>query len=455
MEFDLLLAISYIYSSIPFVFAAVIGILLFVLVFVSAKNFMPVMWLYGAIFIADNAAFVTPTFKLGLNIYFADIPAVIMAIALVYRVMILGYFKRIPNAWWYLGFAQLVVFLWGSLKYGTAAGVDYRQHFYFWVGSAYLASFGYSEDTIKRLFKLLYPVAIGLLGIAVYRWVEGAIDWQFQRYVDYYVTTGVAYRVIWVQPTFYIGLAMLLAIYSFATARLRIDQLVLAIGLGLIVLVLQHRSVWVASVMGVAMLILSINQREKGAGSKVLIAGLGLVIAVAVGVTSLKGASDSVVLQADRALSTTGGTFVGGRVESWKQLVSSWVTSGKPASYLVGQPYGGGYSRYTSGFGGHEIGYQPHNYFVHLLYRGGLIGLVSFLWVYIGGLKLFWAKVKASKQDSAPIVLAMAAAFFMYLIPYAVNYSQIFIMGLILAVVGTDQVEKIATKLHVANGLRV
>ena len=377
--------------------------------------------------VLETASMTPLAMRFGLVLYIPDLISAVLVLALVYRVAFLGKGRQIPLAWWLLGVVQAGLFVWGLVKYGTGSGVDYRQHFYVWVGGAYFATFENSIDLSTRWLRLFIPVAVALSGIAAYRWARGALDWQFQRELDSLVTTGIDYRVIWSNPTLIIAMAMLICVHLATTARRVPGYWVLAMMFASVVVVLQHRSVWI-SAMGGLLTFVYVGRYQRVAHFPRLSAILVcLAAALVLTVAGLKGPSESITAQALRAVSSSG-TFAG-RVSGWRSLLTDWLSSRSPITYAVGKPFGSGYTRYSEK--GTAVSYQPHNYYVHLLYRGGLVGLACFLWIAIAGGKSIWQALRRG-EPNASIHLALVVALLLYYVPYAVNYDHAILLGLLL-----------------------
>jgi hypothetical protein len=432
-----MLILSYLFFAAPYLIAIGFALLLVTLLVLATHSPWVVIALLGTAMVAEVAAIHPLALNFGLWVYPSDAFAGITAGALLFRVLFMGKRKLVPQAWWVFGGVQFALFAWGLAMHGTSAGVDYRPHFSAWAGAAYLATFSQDERFIRRLLLAVQFIAYGMMAVAVFRWVGSAFDPAFARKVDYFVTTGVPFRVLWSPPTFVIGMAMLISIFYAATDRLKGGHWLLAMLFAAFVLVLQHRTVWVAGLGGVGMLAFVLSKARAGVGMKMAAAGVGLVVLVGVMATSLQGVSGSIQAQAERAVSS-GGTFAGGRVSSWVALLKDWTGSGSPATYLVGKPFGSGYDRYTSEFAKEAVHNQPHNYYVHLLFRGGLIGLIAFLWV-------MWHAAAALRRQLAagdayaPLLLAILTALLLYYIPYAPSYDHAIFLGLLLGAIMKDR----------------
>lgn len=428
-----MLALSYIFSIVPYLVAMLMAVLLVALLVQATQSPWVVMGLLGMAMVADTAAIHPLSIHLGLWVYPGDAFGALTAAALLFRVLFMDKRHLVPTAWWVFGAVQFVMFGWGLVAHGTGAGVDYRTHFSAWAGGAYLATFAQDEAFIKKLLVFVQCIALGVMAVAVYRWVGSQLDEELARDIDKFITTGVPYRVLWVAPTFMIAVTMMVAVFYAASDRARGGYWPVAMVLGAFVLALQHRTVWVTTLVGVGVLGYLLSKARAGAGMKMAAVAMGLVVLVAVMATSLQELSGSIQSQAERAVSG-GGTFYGGRVLSWVALLQKWAGSGSPVTYLLGEPFGSGYERYISEYAREAVTYQPHNYYVHLLYRGGLIGLSAFLWTLV---QAFQALRRQLTDGNAftPLLLGLFAALVLYYVPYAVSYDHAIFMGLMLGAI--------------------
>lgn len=436
-----MIVLSYILTALPFVIAGSMALLALAFVLMTTRSPWVVIVLTVVAFIAETASIHPLSFNFGLWIYPGDVVAIFAAAGLFFRAGFMGKARLVPLAWWIFGAVQFVLFAWGVTAHGTGAGVDYRVHFAAWVIGAYLTTFAEDEQQVQRLFGVVQWIALGVMSVAVYRWVLSADDPLFAREVDFYITTGVPFRVIWSAPTLMIAIAMLVSIFHAATTRSKGWHWPLALAFALFVLVLQHRSVWVAGMAGMGMLAFVLSRAQKGAAMKMAAIGIGIAVLVGVAATSMKDVSSSIQSQAERAVGE-GGTFQGGRVNSWVALLKDWATSGSPATYLIGKPFGGGYERYTSDYAQKAVTYQPHNYYVQLLFRGGLIGLIAFLWVLWNAAKVLRRRMAEGDPD-APLVLTLLATLVVFYIPYGVTFEQGILLALLLGVIGRERAGKI------------
>ena len=164
----------------------------------------------------------------------------------------------------------------------------------------------------------------------------------------------------------------------------------------------QHRSVWVALVLSVVATFL-VGRPEVRARLASVLGGLTVVAILLVGY----GVGSSIVSDLSHSL-TSSGTF-NGRTEGWGELVAEQNTQGW-GSILLGQPMGTGFVRFDSA---HNvfISYAPHNWYVMIYLRVGLVGLIS---IFVG---LSLAMV-ANVRNRSLLGVAFLILIAVYAIPY-------------------------------------
>ena len=435
-------ALSVFFNIMPFVIVIFIALMLWIFSIKGINDPFFTFAMMVFIFLCETSLLEPFALNLGLWVYLPDIFVLLVLPAFFYRLIVLNKISMIPLAWWILGVVQVSLFAWGLMVYGTGAGVDYRPHFYVWLGAAYLATFNYDDAFAKRFLLFFTVMGLGVCIIAYYRWIMGALDYHFYQKLLRFDTTGVSFqRVVWAGPMFITGCAFLLSLYHVIIDRTKPLAWILAVLFGLTIVGMQHRSVWVATFAGVLVLVWGLSRLRLNVASKFLSISLVFVLLLLIIVASgqFNGVLNSVDDQFIRATSTTSGTFVG-RVEGWQSLLKIWIDSHSPITYLVGKPFGGGYERFELGdLGGKSVSQMPHNYYVHLLYRGGLIGLFAFLWVIWRAINVLLSRIRSKQDTLAPILLAMLVAELVYFIPYELDYAQMILFGLLLSLITSEK----------------
>lgn len=389
-------------------------------------------WLVFALILLE-ASKIPMAFNYGILLYPEDIFFLTLAIASAIRLFLIVSYKTVPRAWWIIGIVQLLLVVWGLQRFGTAAGVDYRDHFYLWISVIYFSSVRWTEPMIARVLNAWIVLAISICLLVYYRWIGSAIDPVYAQKIMELDTTGVRFRVVSAGSTLMIGIAFLILFFKMLTGKLPFFQRALMPIFLLTVVVLQHRSVWGAVFVGIACLFWAMQRKRKGVqtaiGAALMIVPLAIFFAIpGKGNSVLESVSNS----AGQAVSTKEGTMVG-RVTNWQDLLDKWIGSKDPATYLVGKPYGGGYNPVETEDGAMVVDMVPHNHYVHMLYRGGLIGLLATLYLFYrlwkGGLN----GLKTADKRFSPYFLAIFAAFFAFYIPYWATYAHGILIGIAIS----------------------
>lgn len=435
------------FTALPFIIALLFAL---GLVFLVAGLFMTPLVGAAAIlllFLVETANVYLFGFKVGIAVYPQDLLFMPMAGVALIRLMGPGVAARLPKSLWVLAIVMAVAFMWGLVKNGTSAGVEFRNDFYFMTGVFYFSSFAWTRERVAKLLGWLFPVVLLIMLVVWYRWLADAVglDWvePIWRYTD---ITGVALRVINSQQTWMLGLAVILLVYAMATGNSLARWYFTLPLLALTVLALQHRSVWVAAFLPALLAFFIVRQSEGKLASRmlVIVAVTAAIAGPLLATGKFSGATSSVADLAVKATSTTGGTFVA-RIQGWDSLLKQWAGSG-PRTWVMGDPYGSGFER-PEGHGGKEVAYAPHNYYVQLLLRLGLAGLLAFLafnvYLFRGAIRL-----AGGPHDNLTgyAMLGVLMSFALFNIPYSPTYTQGLFLGVILGLILQYQQKPIANE---------
>lgn len=168
----------------------------------------------------------------------------------------------------------------------------------------------------------------------------------------------------------------------------------------------QHRSVWAAAAIGTVTVLLWTGQtqaRKRALSSLVL--GVWLIL-----VGWLAGVLDNFGPSLVESASNLQ-TFAW-RTSSWQSLISEAVARG-PATVVLGEPFGAGYLRQVdTGKWTGEIGGSPHNGYVIVFLRLGLVGLITF------GAMLIAALIKSRKTFPWCTFVIAAVATYSWAYPF-------------------------------------
>ncbi|HEY3529239.1 MAG TPA: hypothetical protein VGK78_08820 [Nocardioides sp.] len=205
-----------------------------------------------------------------------------------------------------------------------------------------------------------------------------------------------------------IGLALLVRETRF-TLRL------VAVGFLTLCALCQQRSVWAALILAVASLaLLAPKLRAR-------LFGLGLLTGLVVLVLYSAGTLDPLIHKFELAYHSRG-TFVD-RQLAWRTLVGQQNQMGS-TTVLLGQPFGSGYVRREPN--GTIEYFAPHNYYVSLYLRIGLIGVTAFVLAMGRGV---WRNLK-SRQ-------AVGVAWAVGLMTFCYAYNiQLYVAPLLAVAIG-------------------
>ena len=425
------LVLRWVLTALPFVVAVLLPLLL--ALFVAGLYSNPVVGAVSILllFLLETVLIHLIALNLGITVFPQDLLFVPMALAALMRLFRPGSVRRVPKPLWILAGVMTLSFIVGLAQHGTTSGVEFRSDFYFMVGLFYFSSFEWTSQQVSRVLNWLLPVALLIMLIVWYRWLADAANLDWVDPVWRNIEAGDSLRVLDAQQTLFLGTALILVIYAMATGSSLAGWLFLVPTLALTVLVLQHRSVWVASFLPAMMAFVIVRKSQgKLIGRLAAIAAISAIVLLPLLATGkFSSATSSIADSAERATSTTSGTFVG-RIEGWDALLKKWVASG-PRTWAMGNSYGSGYERKQQG--GRDVTFAPHNYFVQLLLRTGLIGLLAFLalhWYLLKGAIRLGGAPHAALSGYAMIGLLVSAL--LYYIPYSPPYIHGLITGMIL-----------------------
>lgn len=138
-----------------------------------------------------------------------------------------------------------------------------------------------------------------------------------------------------------------------------------------VVLISQHRSVWVAGFLGTIAVMISARGKRAGGRAFTLVA-VGAWVAFTGWVVQNVGRG-----VVESALNTD---TLDWRTTSWQVLISQAIDRG-PLTIAIGEPFGSGFLRQM---GPRVSGVQAHNWYVELFLRLGIMGLIAFVAILIG-----------------------------------------------------------------------
>ncbi len=319
----------------------------------------------------------------------------------------------------------------GTGPFGIPAAVNEARQFLWFTGSAlYFATVEPRRELLDRIGRLWLAAAVMLAVIALIRWVgntAGLSGGFFGRDDDL--------RVLPAAMTLIISQAAMLS-FPFIVDRTAGWRRYLAPGLLVLIVVLQHRTVWVVTAVGALLLC----RRERAIARR----AVTLLLSVIVLFTALAFALfDDAEIQLTDQLATSAqstATFEW-RLEGWRALLTDTGPEGVE-EVVAGKPFGSGYER-TLPNGRTVSGHiSPHNYYVEAVLRVGVAGLLLLVLIYAIALRGTSAVSRSGSVGAGlltPTVLhVMIAVQLVFYVTYAPDMSQAMLLGLGCAVASGD-----------------
>jgi hypothetical protein len=279
-----------------------------------------------------------------------------------------------------LGLLLLLSLARGATAFGIEHSVAESRLYLPFVSTAlYFATFPPSNALNDRIGKLWLAMSIPMMALVFLRWlaVFGGIDVGVPMAK---FGNDAAVKVIDGPYTFFLGMAAVLTVPYWPLRGPRARRLtLLGSVLLLFVVLLNRRTVWLTLIAGVAVVMLRERRLRPRTAMLVAIAAL-VTVALYVAFPEAGPPGTEPVAQ-----SATGTGTLEWRIQGWSFLYASW--SMDPVHWLVGQPFGSGFTRTVLGT---EVAAEPHNFYFSTLLRMGLLGVLSLIALTGGLLRALW-----------------------------------------------------------------
>lgn len=371
-----------------------------------------------------NAWFIVPpSIEFGLHLVVLDGVFIILFISALFRIFFFQQIMFTSILWVVFGLILFYSFIFGVKLNGTAAGVDFRGYFFYWAGTLYFMTFSYSKDLLEKIQKYWYMLCLVLLAIVYFRFVAEFLHLPIMETWIKDDPTGVRFRVIKSEYAYLLSVTIVALFLRYLVPNTFKPAKVITILFIIAVLVLQHRSVWAATIISIISVTLIPGIKTTRLFSNlIVIGGLGLILLLPL-LYSGQGEIfiESINESADNATHLTTGTF-GSRLQGWNQFIDFWPKL-PFSSQLLGEPMGSRVAGIRSAL---------HNFYLQILSRVGLIGILSILFFYFKTMfKLYLNAISSSENR------IYYALFFMLLlgqltfyIPYSCQAEHGIILGI-------------------------
>ncbi|HKW67405.1 MAG TPA: O-antigen ligase family protein [Terriglobales bacterium] len=366
----------------------------------------------------------TPGIDIGVWVYPKDVIFCLLLCAATIR--LLPWRWQLRRARW-IGVLLLLMFLLAFLRglpeYSLkAVGNETRGYFPFLVALLYFSSFKYDRRRQSRLITIWLAGGVALGIVTVFRWIAANLGLSIANQWETVVGAG-SMRVIHCAHGFYLATAFFFSLYQYYTNSGPTWQRRLFLVVGPTLVLLQHRTVWVAVILG--MLWLCVRDARFRTRFTIGVAA-SLVVGALLTLLLFGSQGETTQRSLQRSASDTG-TFAW-RVEGWKALLAD---KAPPETLLIGQPFGAGFDRHIEGG---TTSVSAHNFYLETLIQFGIPGVLLLFGLYV------WSIGRLRREPRTPLYpdfrlwQAFLVMHLSYSVTYSVNYDQALLLAVVISV---------------------
>lgn len=317
-----------------------------------------------------------PYIQIGLQIYPNDLVSltVLLAALIGFAVRPVPVYNAPFLLWLGFGVTILASFVLGVNEFGKYAGTEVRPFFFVWVAALYCAAVSFTADDFRRIARWCVWTAYVVIGIALYYLV--AVEVGFVNRLEFFGETEAAvFRPVAAHGALFVGAVGVVQTMAWLRGSGTRWSGWHAVAFFVFVLVIQHRSAWIATALALAAV--AVLERQRLPRRFGLLLGFALVATLTVSLATALGLLDELgrrLVQSVETMDDSQGTFAA-RFDGWLRLMDHWLDA--PASvWLFGFPFGKGYTRMHFGV---WVDFSPHNFYIDLLLRVGIVGMLLWL----------------------------------------------------------------------------
>ncbi|MGH8900717.1 MAG: O-antigen ligase family protein [Egibacteraceae bacterium] len=360
-----------------------------------------------------------PTLMLGsVQLRLTDAVFALVLVAAVARLLRMQRFTKLQRWLLVLAVMLLLSLLRGAGKFGFEGSLaDFRPYLRFAGGALYFASFPPSEWLNDRIGRIWLVTGVPMMVLVCLRWLSTFAGLGIGVLSDQYNT---AIRAVNGGETFFLAEAFLLTMPAWQTRDPRARWLrSLGAVLLLFVLLLNRRTVWLALLIGMAVIVL----RDRKLGRR----GIALAVGAAVVTAGVLAAFPETTTEKDEVAKSAADTgTLEWRIEGWKNLMGGGPDN--PTEWLVGQPFGSGFARQVNE---RELETNPHSFYLQTLLRTGVVGLLALIVVVGGLLRATWRiPQRGGHVLAAGMLPALLTMQFIWFITWVPGMEQGLVTGL-------------------------
>lgn len=318
-----------------------------------------------------------------------------------------------------LGLVIAISVVRGVGEHGIGAAVnESRKYIYLIGGGLYFSTMQPDREDRDRVGRVLVWLAGVATLLALARWAGQVVG----------VTAGPleapeSVRVLTAADTLLVVVAFLVLV-----GRRTVDhrlQLLAAAFFALIV-VMQHRTLWILTMVTVAVLVIR-DRRVTGrlAALLAVATGVGAILAMTV-----FGAAELSLAEELSSSARRTGTFEW-RIEGWRILLAE--QRGDVVDVLVGRPFGGGWERRMDG---QLVTASPHNFYLETYLRAGAVGTALLLAWFLAVLRELRSTATTSGWLPDGTLLLVVVGYAVYFLTYTPPTEQALLVGIATAAAG-------------------
>jgi hypothetical protein len=422
----------YAISLLPYAVAAALGLAVPLLLLATYNHFLAGLILVASTLVLETMNLSQPILRIGLTLYVPDPPMLLLALAAGLRWLLRKDLQRRHFAWLLVVAVFFIDLAIGLARHGTSAGVQGRADFYALAAATYAMSFPIGRHQVRQLVWVCSLAALALVVLCVYRWIV-----YYAPIREWLPPTGVynrdgAIRVIGanlallIADMFVVGLFLLRGERATGLARWLSPALLAA------VLVLQHRSVWLAGVTGVLLCLLLARADRVPLWQQVAVS---ILVAVTAAAPLFLNTTLSEQVQSSAVRAISGEGTVDARFANWRATVQQWWADG-PRAIAVGRELGSDTTRLIEAESGTvRISFSSHNHFVHVLTNFGVLGLTGTVVLLLYVVSGLFGQIRKRDEDSpySVLLLVLLGMQLTFYLAYTVDYLQYLMLGITVA----------------------
>lgn len=368
----------------------------------------------------------------GISLFPQDLVGLVLIAASIIRV---AAYRRgqSKGTWFLMGLMALAVvsLLRGVGLFGLqTTGVEFRGYFLFLATIWYFSLHSYGLVEQKWIYRFFVWPACALVALALLRWTALATG-MFSGVLG---DPAAGWRVLNASQALLL-LEVWLIVFGYGVLNRAIRGTmafrVLKWLLPLVVILLQHRTVWVCMSAAVGIWALRSETRKQVRRELAVGAGVGVVVVSVLMLWNAQELWSSLSFYLTEPFNPDGST-IAWRIEGWRTLISkdymaNWV------NYLFGRPFGSGYTRIMKDYIT-DVG--PHNYYVQTLVRMGVMGVASLIGLYTYA----WRSLNRNESTgvfSSTVLRVLLLVQLMNFVTYSASPEHGLLLGLGLAVIAS------------------